>query len=120
MRKTAKTAAHPVEQYRTAYKRMAADAHYRPAAPSDGFGTITAEVGDLDLEAEAATYAADWWRRGEDHGLKFVGVPTYENRAAYAFAVEATRLLCAGNTQVAARLLQMSLDETERHGGAGR
>jgi len=32
---------------------MAARAHYRPAAPSDGFGGITVPLEDLKTEAEA-------------------------------------------------------------------
>lgn len=119
MSTTVKHSPHPVEQFKAAYRRMAA-AGYRPAAPSDGLGNITASTADLDLEAEATKYAAHWWKTGEDEGMPFVGVPSYEDRTAYTFAVEATRLLNGGNRDLAARLLQMSLDETERHGGAGR
>lgn len=42
------------EQIRNAYRRMAAEAHYRPTAPSDGMGSITVP---LDLQAEATAYA---------------------------------------------------------------
>ena len=41
------------KQLTEAYWRMAARAHYRPAAPSDGFGGITVPLEDLKTEAEA-------------------------------------------------------------------
>jgi hypothetical protein len=48
-------------QIAAAYRRMAAEARYRPAAPSDGLGGITVPVEQLGLDAEAIRYARNWW-----------------------------------------------------------
>lgn len=60
------------EQIERAYRCMACEAAYRPAAPSDGYGTITVPPDKLDLNAEARTYAERWWEQ-EDAGAFTLG-----------------------------------------------
>jgi hypothetical protein len=102
-------------QIAAAYRRMALEARYRPAAPSDGFGHITVPLRDLDLDAEAEAYAEHWWT--EEDGLSFwIGCANFPTRPAMIFAVEAARLLAAGTvgTPYARRLLRLALKTLER------
>jgi hypothetical protein len=102
------------EQIEDAYRRMAEEGKYRPAAPSDGFGGLLAEdESELDLDAEAADYAQRWWPE-EDLGEYHIGVPGFERRPALIFAVEAARISNgAGSGPHAARLLRMAADELD-------
>jgi hypothetical protein len=108
----------PAQQIADAYKRMAHEAHYRPAAPSDGLGNITVPVEKLDLDQEAQRYAGMWWH--EEHGHEFfVGCCNYRTRAATIFAIEAARNLCGVADDVALRLLRMAVAELEASGDGG-
>ncbi len=102
------------EQIEDAYRRMALEVHYRPAAPSDGFGNITIPVDELDLDAEAAQYAHEWWAQ-EDTGSFTIGCADYPTRKAMIYALEAARLCCAGGNspEFAERLLRLALQELE-------
>lgn len=95
-----------VEQAEAAYCRMAHEAHYRPAAPSDGFGNIIGPLGDLS--AEARTYARRW-REEEDARNYPIGCPDFHDRETLIFIIEAARLLCAVARVPAAELLRMAL-----------
>jgi hypothetical protein len=99
-------------QIADAYRRMAVEARYRPAAPSDGLGNITVPVEELDLDAEARQYAEHWWEQ-EDDGSYVIGCANYEDRAAMIFALEAARFCCSGfgSRPFARRLLEMALGE---------
>jgi hypothetical protein len=99
-----------VDPAQAAYRRMAREAHYRPAAPSDGFGNIT---GRLNLDREARDYAADW-RGDEDRRQYNLGCPSFEDRETLIFIVEAARLLCGVQRRGAAELLRMALGNLER------
>lgn len=103
------------EQLTEAYKRMAREARYRPAAPSDGFGNITVPEDELDLEAEARDYAVSWWAE-EDQQYFWLGCCDFVSRPAAVFAVEAARNLNAGTIgkQTAIALLKMALRDVER------
>jgi hypothetical protein len=107
------------EQLDRAYRQMATEARYRPAAPSDGFGNITAPLADLDLDAESEAYARAWW--AEEDSLSFhVGCCEYQTREATVYLIEAARALCAGNRALGHALLRLaasSLDEAagQRH-----
>ena len=101
------------EQIRNAYRRMAAEAHYRPAAPSDGMGTITVPLETLDLEAEASVYAAQWHRDEERGMADMIGYPDFGDLAVLVFTVEAARCLCGMEPEIAAVLLRMAADELE-------
>jgi hypothetical protein len=106
-------AAHPsIDQTTHTYARMAREARYRPTAPSDGMGTITAAPEDLNLQREAANYATGW-RREEDTGTYMIGCPGYSDRPALIYMVEEARNLCGMNRTVAARLLRMALTDLE-------
>jgi hypothetical protein len=96
-------------QIRGAYRRMASEVGYHPAAPSDGFGHI---VGDIDVPAQAEEYAAAWWAE-EDLGRYAIGMPDWADRAALIWAVEAARLICGMDSVRAARLLRMAADDLE-------
>lgn len=109
---TETTSPHPVAQTMLAYVRMADEARYRPAAPSDGLGNITVPVDELDIRTEARTYADGW--REEENGLEYlIGCPDYRDRPAMVFIIEAARNLCGVERERAAQLLRMALDELE-------
>jgi hypothetical protein len=99
-------------QIAAAYRRMAREARYRPAAPSDGFGNITVPLRDLDLDAEVEAYAEHWWK--EEDGRSFwIGCANFPARPAMIYCIEAARLLCAHRLarRYATRLLRMALAE---------
>lgn len=100
------------EQLVDAYVRMADEAKYRPAAPSDGMGNITVPEESLDLDAEAIKYAHGWWD-SENEMSYWIGCPSFPDRAALVFIVEAARNLCGVERGVAADLLRMALAEVE-------
>jgi hypothetical protein len=83
------------EQIVDTCKRMADEARYRPAAPSDGLGNITVPSEELDLEAEADKYARRW-NQEEDSRDFHVGVCNFPTRPATIFAIEAARSMCGG------------------------
>jgi hypothetical protein len=93
----------------SAYRRMASEARYRPAAPNDGFGNITVPLDTLDLDAEASDYARKW--RAEEDTLKFyIGSADFLTRETMAYAIEAARLCASGNPEVVRRLLNLALE----------
>jgi|GEM_PF-6671476 len=98
-----------------AYKAMATQAGYRPAAPSDGFGNIPFPQEELDLDAEAVDYA-DRWGNEEDSGDFHVGSANFATRPAMMYSVEAARLLASGadGNEHAERLLRLALEELEQ------
>jgi hypothetical protein len=106
-----------LEQITGAYRRMAADANYRPAAPSDGFGNITVDEAELDLVAEALRFADEWWRQEEDQNY-WIGCPDWRDRPALIYAVSAANVICGGpfhhGYNNAAALLRLALEEIER------
>lgn len=95
------------EQIVQTYAQMADEARYRPGAPSDGFGHIVTGDDWLDAQKEALGYAKAWWKE-EDAGAYQVGCPSFENRPALILAIEAARLIAAGDTGRAARLMELS------------
>lgn len=100
------------DQIAAAYRRMAIEARYRPAAPSDGLGNVTLPLEELDIDAEAQRYVADWWTQ-ENAGSFAVGCANYPLRPAMIFALEAARLCCSTEDAVpfARRLLELALEE---------
>lgn len=104
-----------IEQIQAAYRRMAEEARYRPAAPSDGLGNITVPDEDLDLDKEATEYAARWTAE-EDAGVFRLGCCDFSSRPSAMFAVEAARLLNtgAGGQEPARRLLGMAVADLPR------
>lgn len=103
------------DQLVAVYRRMADEVRYRPAAPSDGFGNITAPLDDLDLDAEANRYAEKWW--AEEEGMTFfIGYPDGRARPAQVLAIEAARLMCSGSlgAPTALRCLKLAAEEMER------
>lgn len=103
------------KQIEDAYRRMAIEAHYRPAAPSDGFGNIRIPLEELDLDAEAREFAEAWWRQ-EDSCEFLIGCANFTERKAMIYAVEAARFCCSGGdgAAFALRLLRMAIEELER------
>lgn len=102
------------QQIELAYRRMAEEAKYRPSAPSDGFGTITVPLTELDLDAEAGEYA-EQWSRDEDSDTYWVGCCHYPYRPAVIFAIEAVRNLNGGisGKATALTLLKMAITSLE-------
>jgi hypothetical protein len=103
-----------LEQIRMAYKAMATKIKYRPSAPSDGLGNVAVPEEELNMEREAAKYAARWWK-SEDDRTFFIGCCDYRTRPASIFAIEAARLMCSGGSgnPYALKLLKMAVKELE-------
>jgi hypothetical protein len=103
-----------VENLANAYRAMAEQAHYRPAAPSDGMGNITVPLDELDLDEEAHEYAVEWLTEEHDDTF-FIGCTDFALAPATVFAIEAARNLCAGllGVETARRLLAMALAELD-------
>jgi hypothetical protein len=103
------------ERIRQAYLRMAREAWYRPAAPSDGvFGFVHPSKDELNdphiLKAEARKYAEQFIR--EENSRKFfIGVSKWSTNRALVFTIEAARRLCGADHEMALRLLRMAIDE---------
>lgn len=88
------------------YIRMFNDAFYRPGAESDGMGNI---IGELDLGQEVYEYARSW--RNEEDSMSFhIGVPSFENRPALVFTIEAARAMAANDKALAMRLLELAAE----------
>lgn len=94
------------------YARMAREAKYRPAAPGDGLGNITVPVAELDMKQESEAYAEAWGREEQSMDF-FLGCPSFGDRPALVFIVEAARLLNGVERKGAAHLLRMALAELE-------
>lgn len=96
-----------------AYRRMAREARYRPAAPSDGLGNITAPLTTLNLATEAHAYAHAW-RADEDAQSYPIGCPSFADRETLILLIEAARLLCGVKRHGAATLLRMAIGNLEQ------
>lgn len=105
------TSPHPTQQATDAYKQMATKARYRPAAPSDGYGHITTPLKDLNLNTEAKQYATHWWTHERDSIDYMIGCPSYEDRKAFIYIIEAARNTAAVNRPTAIDLLQLAIQE---------
>jgi hypothetical protein len=106
--------------YADAYIRMATEAHYRPAAPGDGFGGIYLDADQLAdpsrLQAEALDYAKRF--EAEEDTCQFqIGCCDFSNNRAFVYTIEAARLLCSGigGHEPARKLLMMAEREVEKH-----
>lgn len=103
-----------VAQFIDAYKQMANEARYRPAAPSDGMGHITVPLAQLDLNKEALEWTG-WWLGGrEEEAYKLVGCADFHERAALAMVIEAASCLCGVMYRPAARLLRLAADMLDK------
>jgi hypothetical protein len=95
---------------------MMADAKYRPAAPSDGFGNIQLtkdEIADEDrLYCEAVKYAAQFSLEEDRHAF-WVGCSNYSTNRAFVLAIEAARSLAGGSefNKQAVKLLELAINE---------
>jgi hypothetical protein len=94
---------------------MMARAGYRPAAPSDGLGTILLsreQFADRKrLDQEAVKYAVAF-EREEDNDSFDIGCSNYTTNRAFVLCIEAARLLCEGNAdKLALRLLDLATTE---------
>lgn len=101
---------HILDQTSDAYRQMATDAHYRPAAPSDGHGNITVPIEDLDLDKEAMRYAHRWWTEEDQQDYR-IGCPDFSDRPALIFTIEAARAICGVNRELAINLLELALTD---------
>jgi hypothetical protein len=99
-----------LENFRAAYLRMAHEAKYRPAAPSDGCGNIQGR-----LWSEAVQYAVQFLRE-EDTGSFRIGCSDFRTAQAFCWTIEAARLLASGDGGNAAALaiLRMAANEVAR------
>jgi len=106
-----------LDQIAETYQEMAEVAHYRPAAPSDGFGNVTVPTEELNLSKEAASYAESWDQE-EDTQTFFIGSCNYATRPATIYAIEAARNLCGAQDDVALELLKMAVKSLETQSAA--
>lgn len=113
-----RTSPEVVEQLIDTYKRMADEAHYRPAAPSDGFGNITVPIKELDLDEEALEYTKRWVEE-ESSDRFFTGCPNFGQRPEMVFAIEAVRCMCGMDHARAMRLLEMASASLKRQQRSG-
>lgn len=108
----------PGERIVQAYERMAAEAHYRPKAPGDGFGGIFLDADELAdkgrLRDEAVKYAKHFLK--EEDGFDFwIGISCFKTVRASVYTIEAARCLCAGSDseELARKLLKMAIKELQ-------
>lgn len=103
-----------------AYLRMAKEAKYRPAAPSDGFGHITISKTALANQARLAAEADAYARKfiAEEDSLSFwIGCSNWKTNRAFVFAIEAARLMAgAAPKRLITKLLEMALEEVKTNG----
>jgi hypothetical protein len=98
-----------------AYLRMAAEAQYRPAAPSDGCGWVELTARELNdpaqLRREAEQYAARF-REEEDTCQFFIGCSDWTTSRAQVYGTEALRVMCGAlDRRRAAALFAMAIQE---------
>lgn len=79
-----------------AYLRMAREAKYRPAAPSDGFGNIQLSKSELEdeyrLAKEAGKYANQFLKEENEHSFYF-GRSNWPTNRAFVYAIQGARRL---------------------------
>jgi hypothetical protein len=105
------------KRVKNAYKRMAKEARYRPAAPGDGMGGIYLDEVELkdaqQLDEEAASYARTFIEEEDD--LRFaVGCSNWSTLHPLVYAIEAARTLCGAGDRVAFSLLKMAIGDLLR------
>jgi hypothetical protein len=92
----------PVIRFAEAYLMMA-EAGYRPGAPGDGCGHVHLTVAECRDRArlfrEAIQYAVEFCRE-EDGDAFIVGCSDYPTNRAFMLAIEAARVLAAGEGSV--------------------
>jgi hypothetical protein len=116
-RPTTTTSISEAERICQAYVRMAHEARYRPAAPSDGWGSIQLSAEELNdphiLDAEAREYAERFIRE-ENRRQFYIGCSKWSTNRALVFTIEAARALCECADEHALRLLRMATDEVTK------
>jgi len=104
------------DRFREAYKRMAIEARYRPAAPGDGLGSVRLTDAQLEdsalLDEEASRYAQRFIAE-EDADRFWIGCSDYSTNRAFVYVIEAARALAGKDDRVAAKLLEMAPAEIE-------
>lgn len=111
------TMRHDMKPIARAYARMADEAHYRPAAPSDGFGNITVPNLELVIEDEILRYCKRWDEEETKQSFN-IGVGNFETLEPLVFAIEAARNLCAGTADgLALELLEMAVADLKERVG---
>jgi hypothetical protein len=118
MNRETSNAATPYERFRDAYKRMAREARYRPAAPGDGLGAIhltKEQLKDPDLLEEEASRYARRFLEEEDTDSFWIGCSNYSTNRAFVYVIEAARVLGGGEVgdPIAVQLIEMALAEIQ-------
>lgn len=102
-----------------AYQKMAA-LHYRPAAPSDGFGNITVLEDELDIGKEIHNYTLRFLEE-DDRCTYDIGCTDFRFIRSFMWSLEAIRLMCAGDigsdSAIVTGLLREAANEYERESG---
>lgn len=84
-----------IDPVAAAYRSMARIG-YRPEAPSDGAGTITVPLEQLDLMEEVSSFV-ERFRRDDDRMEHWVGCAKYSTSGLTAMAIEVARILNGGD-----------------------
>jgi len=104
-----RVSAYHIPKVEDTYRLMASEARYRPAAPSDGLGNITVPIDQLDLDEEARRYALR--HLTEESGQNYwIGLTGGSDVGTQPLIIEAARSLCAGEYELARKLLELALE----------
>jgi hypothetical protein len=89
-----------LERFAEAYRKMALDANYRPAAPSDGMGHVLLtkeQVSDPERLWHEAIKYANQFNAEEDKCRFHIGCSDYRTNRAFVWIIEAARNLASGD-----------------------
>ena len=106
-----------VDRFAEAYIMMADGAKYRPQAPGDGWGNINltdAQLADREcLGAEAVRYGIGFATEEENEMTRghLIGYTNFTTNRATVFAIEAARLMCGCDDELALKLLTLATKE---------
>lgn len=106
-------------RFAEAYFKMASEARYRPAAPSDGIGNIQLSLEECQdqgrLRQEARDYALRF-NAEEDKNEFWIGCSDYRTNRAFVWTIEAARCLAGGDfgNATALKLLRMAAADVMR------
>jgi hypothetical protein len=100
------------ERFKEAYRQMAEATKYRPEYQAIGSGNIIRELNDPDdLEHEAWRYAKRLYEQDENTLFQIYGCSNFRTNRALVYVLEAARLSCAAEDDLALKLLDMAITD---------
>jgi len=99
-----------IQRFQEAYRQMATGdkPHYRPGAPSDGWGNITVPIEELDLETESLRWAVKLSREADEGSS-----PDYLTNRAFVYATSLVDALCMPELGLARKLVNLLVAEMD-------